>query len=101
MTPFFSTNCFDLLRKFASLRALFSRAGMLLLLVTAHFSLANPIQAQTKPPRAANVIYERCHSSVVVVIPLDSDNKALGQGSGFIIAENKIVTNHHVLGGAA
>jgi S1-C subfamily serine protease len=43
---------------------------------------------------------ERCHSSVVVVVPLDKDNKPLGQGSGFIIANNKVVTNHHVLADA-
>jgi Trypsin-like peptidase domain len=33
----------------------------------------------------------------VVVVPLGKDNKPLGQGSGFIIAANEVVTNHHVL----
>ncbi len=57
----------------------------------------NSAQAQTKLRNAAGLIYERCHSSVVVVVPLDKDDKPLGQGSGFIIAANKVVTNHHVL----
>ena len=39
-------------------------------------------QAQTKSQSPASLIYERCHSSVVVVFPLDKDNKPLGQGSG-------------------
>lgn len=57
----------------------------------------NSAQAQTKSRNAAGLIYERCHASVVVVVPLDKDDKPLGQGSGFIIAANKVVTNHHVL----
>jgi S1-C subfamily serine protease/tetratricopeptide (TPR) repeat protein len=56
--------------------------------------------AQTKPQSAASLIYERCHSSVVVVVPMDKDDKPLGQGSGFIIAANSVVTNHHVLADA-
>jgi len=35
------------------------------------------------------------------VVPLDKDNKPLGQGSGFIIGTNRVVTNHHVLADAA
>jgi tetratricopeptide (TPR) repeat protein len=57
----------------------------------------NSVQAQTKSRNAASLIYERSHSSVVVVVPLDKDDKPLGQGSGFIIASDKVVTNHHVL----
>jgi hypothetical protein len=56
--------------------------------------------AQTKSQNTASLVYERCHSSVVVVVPLDKDNKPLGQGSGFIIATNRVVTNHHVLADA-
>ena len=57
----------------------------------------NPAQAQTRSRNAASLIYEYSHSSVVVVVPLDKDNNPLGQGSGFIIATDKVVTNHHVL----
>ena len=66
-----------------------------------HLPALDSAQAQsTKPQSSARLIYERCHSSVVVVVPLDKNNKPLGQGSGFIIATNKVVTNHHVLADA-
>jgi tetratricopeptide (TPR) repeat protein len=66
-----------------------------LMVLAASFS-----QAQTRPQSEGSLIYDRCHSAVVVVVTLDKDNKALGQGSGFIIAPNKVVTNHHVINGA-
>jgi len=59
------------------------------------------LNAQTKSQSPASSIYERCHSGVVVVVPLDKDDKALGQGSGFILAANRVVTNHHVLAGSS
>ena len=72
-----------------------------LLLVVLFILVVSSSQAQTKSQSAARLIYERCHSSVVVVVPLDKDNKPLGQGSGFIIGTNRVVTNHHVLADAA
>jgi tetratricopeptide (TPR) repeat protein len=71
--------------------------GLALLLFPAFDSA---LAQTTKPQSSARLIYERCHSSVVVVVPLDKNNKPLGQGSGFIIATNKVVTNHHVLADA-
>jgi tetratricopeptide (TPR) repeat protein len=72
------------------LTEVFAFAALLILTV-------NPVQAQTRSRNAASQIFESCHSSVVIVVPLDKDNKPLGQGSGFIIETNKVVTNHHVL----
>jgi hypothetical protein len=46
-------------------------------------------------------IYENAHVSVVVVVVLDQELKPSGQGSGFIIGKDRIVTNHHVIDGAA
>jgi S1-C subfamily serine protease len=58
--------------------------------------------AQSKTPQVSPAdIYERTHSSVVVVIVFDGNEKPTGQGSGFIVAKNRIVTNHHVVQGAA
>ena len=56
--------------------------------------------AQTKPRISVADIYERAHSSVVVVIVADRNSKPFGQGSGFIVAKNRVVTNHHVVQGA-
>jgi len=61
------------------------------------FLFAVCLNGQTKTQSVASSIYERCHSGVVVVVPLDKDDKPLGQGSGFILAANRVVTNHHVL----
>jgi len=56
--------------------------------------------AQTAPQLTVADIYEHAHSSVVVVIVGDKNSKPVGQGSGFIVAKNRIVTNHHVVEGA-
>lgn len=64
------------------------------------FGLESGRAQSARSQSAARLIYERCHSSVVVVVPLDKDNKPLGQGSGFIIGTNRVVTNHHVLADA-
>jgi hypothetical protein len=57
--------------------------------------------AQSKTTQVSPAdIYERAHSSVVVVIVGDRSSKPVGQGSGFIVGKNRIVTNHHVVEGA-
>jgi Trypsin-like peptidase domain/PEGA domain len=56
--------------------------------------------AQTALQISASDIYRHAHSSVVVVIVDDANSKPIGQGSGFIVAKNRIVTNHHVVEGA-
>jgi tetratricopeptide (TPR) repeat protein len=53
--------------------------------------------AQTKTQSPASSIYERCHSAVVVVVTFDKNDKPIGQGSGFILSANHVVTNHHVI----
>jgi S1-C subfamily serine protease len=58
--------------------------------------------AQSKTPQVSPAdIYERTHSSVVIVIVRDSNAKPISQGSGFIVRKNRIVTNHHVVENAA
>jgi S1-C subfamily serine protease len=57
--------------------------------------------AQAAPQITPADIYAHAHSSVVVVIVADSNEKPIGQGSGFIVAKNRIVTNHHVVEGAS
>src|SRR6516165_347288 len=83
--------------------SLYSRCAVhrVLLLTVLSILVVGSSEAQTKSQSAARLIYERCHSSVVVVVRLDKDNKPLGQGSGFIIGTDRVVTNHHVLADAA
>lgn len=57
--------------------------------------------AQSNSPNTPSAIYERTHVSVVVIVTADKDANPTGQGSGFIVAKNKIVTNHHVIEGAS
>jgi hypothetical protein len=56
---------------------------------------------QTAQPITPAVIYDRSHASVVVVIIADRDSNPIGQGSGFIVTRNRVVTNHHVIKDAA
>jgi len=73
------------------------RAYSLLLLVL----IPGLCGAQGRPPSTPAAIYERTHLSVVVIIVGDQDGKPLSQGSGFIVAKDRIVTNHHVLENAS
>jgi S1-C subfamily serine protease len=63
--------------------------------------LAGVCDAQIKPANDPTVIYERSHQSVVIIISADKDAKPIGQGSGFIVSKNRVVTNHHVIDGSA
>jgi S1-C subfamily serine protease len=62
---------------------------------------AGVCDAQTKPANSPSAIYDRTHQSVVVIVSADKDAKPTGQGSGFIVSKNRVVTNHHVIDGAA
>jgi S1-C subfamily serine protease len=64
-------------------------------------ALGGKASAQSRPQSTAGGIYDKCHVSVVVVVTLDADGKAVGQGSGFILSTDRVVTNHHVLADAA
>jgi S1-C subfamily serine protease len=59
--------------------------------------ISNRCAAQDKSPSTPAAIYERTHLSVVVIVVCDQDGKPSGQGSGFIVAKDRIATNHHVL----
>ena len=57
--------------------------------------------AQKGSQNSAAAIYERTYASVVVVIVADRNGKPIGQASGFIVAKDRIATNHHVVDGAS
>src|SRR5215475_13155971 len=65
------------------------------------FALSSITRAGQVSQLSPSTIYERTHSAVVVILVLDEEMKPLGQGSGFIVGKDRIVTNHHVIDGAA
>jgi S1-C subfamily serine protease len=71
------------------------------LLVLQFISLSFFCSAQTKTSSTPVEIYERSQASIVVILTADDDAKPIGQGSGFIVSQDRIVTNHHVLEGAS
>jgi len=58
------------------------------------------LHAQSNVAASPASIYERTHLSIVVLATVDKDNKPIGQGSGFVVAKDRIITNHRVLTGA-
>jgi tetratricopeptide (TPR) repeat protein len=73
------------------------RLGILVLLLG-----SIPIVAQNKAASPSpEVIYSRCKASVVTILTFDKNRAPVSQGSGFIVAKNRILTNYHVLAGSA
>ncbi|MFZ0279121.1 MAG: S1C family serine protease [Candidatus Sulfotelmatobacter sp.] len=71
------------------------RLGILVLLLG-----SIPIVAQNKAVSPSpEVIYSRCKASVVTILTFDKNRAPVSQGSGFIVAKNRILTNYHVLAG--
>jgi TonB family protein len=69
-----------------------------LILSVLAFSIPTICVAQSRTSQVSPAaIYEHAHSSVVVVIVGDKNSNPIGQGSGFIVATNRVATNHHVI----
>ena len=68
---------------------------------TAVLLVAIPSVAQTTAAVSPENLYARCKDSVVTILTFDSNRAPLGQGSGFLIARNRIVTNYHVAAGSS
>ncbi len=64
---------------------------MVLLLLTL------PVLGQNKNNLSSEVLYTKCEPSVVTILTFDSKRAPLGQGSGFIVARNRVTTNFHVM----
>jgi S1-C subfamily serine protease/Flp pilus assembly protein TadD len=59
------------------------------------------ISAQTRESLAPEALYARCKPSVVTILTFDSNRAPLGQGSGFIVGKDRLVTNFHVVAGSS
>lgn len=62
---------------------------------------AVPLSAQTKVNISPEALYAKSKSSVVTILTFDINRAPLGQGSGFIVAKDRLVTNYHVVAGSA
>jgi S1-C subfamily serine protease len=64
-------------------------------------ALATPVAVQSKTPEDSAEKTSLLQRAVVIVTTVDREGKQLLQGSGFFIAADRIVTNLHVIKGAA
>lgn len=62
---------------------------------------ADVCDAQNNVATSPASIYERTHLSIVILDAVDKNNQPISQGSGFVVAKDRIITNHHVLAGAS
>ena len=61
---------------------------------------ASPARTQQTPPNLSDLVKSSVDAVVLIVVN-DENGKSIAEGSGFIISpDGKIVTNHHVVGGA-
>src|SRR5579872_341603 len=73
----------------------FMRLRLLILLL-----VVLPVAAQIKGTPSPENLYAKSKASVVTILTFDANKAPLGQGSGFIVAKNRVVTNYHVLAGS-
>ncbi len=66
--------------------------------VVALFAL--PLPAQNKTDLSPEAIYAQSKGSVVTILTFDTNKAPLAQGSGFVVAKNRVATNYHVLSGS-
>ncbi|MGD0521111.1 MAG: bifunctional trypsin-like peptidase domain-containing/SEL1-like repeat protein [Terracidiphilus sp.] len=60
-----------------------------------------PLYAQATDKLSPEAIYAQSKGSVVKIVTFDANNAPLAQGSGFVVAKNRVITNYHVLSGSA
>ena len=75
--------------------------ALVLLLLSASLASGLASRIQDRERSIADIV-ESCIDTVVLVIVSDASGKVVGRGSGFLISpDGKIVTNYHVVQGAA
>ena len=60
-----------------------------------------PVQAQATGKLSPDVLYAKSRPSFVTIWTFDANRAPLAQGSGFIVAPNRVATNYHVLAGSS
>ena len=63
-------------------------------------AIAIVLFVRAKSAQSAQEVFAAVAASVVVVFALDEAGEQIGQGSGVVVSENKIVTNCHVIADA-
>jgi tetratricopeptide (TPR) repeat protein len=63
-------------------------------------ALVSPLRAQSRGGLPPDAIYAQSKGSVVTILTFDANKAPQAQGSGFVIAKNRVATNYHVLAGS-
>ena len=74
---------------------------MRLAYIAATALFAIPLSAQSKGNLPPEAIYAQSKGSVVTILTFDANKAPLAQGSGFVVAKNRVATNYHVLAGSS
>jgi S1-C subfamily serine protease len=87
--------------EYSSLMKLFNTYCRCLILQAALFGMPfvaiSSAMAQHSTPQSPATVFRESRSSIVLIVGAGGDEVA--QGSGFIIAKNRVVTNYHVIEG--
>lgn len=62
--------------------------------------LTSALDAQMKSNPGPDEIYAQSKESVVTILTFDAQKAPLEQGSGFIVAKDRVITNYHVVAGS-
>lgn len=65
------------------------------------FMAITPLRGQSNRNISPDILYAKSRPSFVTIWTFDASRAPLGQGSGFIVAKNRVVTNYHVLVGSS
>lgn|GEM_PF-2772272 len=77
------------------------RTFRIALLLTSLLLLPGDLGAQSQADISPSSLYAQNKSSVVTILTYDANREPLKQGSGFIVAPNRVVTNYHVIEGSS
>jgi tetratricopeptide (TPR) repeat protein len=64
-------------------------------------ALIGPASTPAQTDLSPSSIFRNSRDSIVLIVGGDSNGQPTVQGSGFVIAQDRIVTNHHVVAGAS
>lgn len=70
-------------------------------LLTVIVALIGSAPALAQSDLTPSAIFRNAQASIVFIVGSDDKGQLIVQGSGFVIAQDRIVTNHHVVAGAA
>lgn len=77
------------------------RRAAMLGLCAAVFAVIGSAPTSAQNDLLPSSIFRNARASIVLIFASDNTGQPTVQGSGFVIAQDRIVTNHHVVAGAS